>query len=99
MIEFSKLKPHPNIVLFRGMTTNPFCLVFDYCEGGSLENYINGNHGKISLNQKLSWSSDIANGMTHLHFGLNGQEIIHRDLASRNILVLLFCEVDKDEVG
>lgn len=30
---------------------------------------------------------DIAKGMLHLHTGIEGEQIIHRDLAVRNILL------------
>jgi len=84
----SKLSPHPNVVLFRGVTLppDPFSIVVDFCEGGSLIDLLYSDK-VISNVEKLSFIRDIAQGMCHLHKGVNGIAVIHRDLAVRNILL------------
>ncbi|PRP84500.1 LRR receptor-like serine/threonine-protein kinase GSO1-like [Planoprotostelium fungivorum] len=65
------LRPHPNVVLFMGITLppEPLSLVTEYCGGGSLF--------------RKKFITQIAQGMLHLHL----ERIIHRDLAIRNILL------------
>jgi len=84
----SLLAPHPNVLLFRGVTVEPFCIVTDFCDGGSLKNILSST-AEITYEQKLKWISDIAKGMAHLHNGVGDPKVIllHRDLASRNILL------------
>lgn len=57
-------------------------LVTEYCEGGTLRDFIDG---KISLNieQKLKIIIDILSGLSYVHL----QGIIHRDLKPENILL------------
>lgn len=89
--------PHPNVVLFRGITLPPdpgnstwissayylVCIVTEYCDGGSLLEYIKKNVGNISNEKMISLAIDIARGMFHLHTGIHDKEVIHRDLAAR----------------
>ncbi len=58
-------------------------LVLEYCEGGSVDKFVQDAHFKPSLSVQLDLISGIARGMLHLH----KNNIIHRDLAARNILV------------
>jgi len=82
------LPAHPNVVMFRGITVppDPLSIVTDYCNGGSLSEYLK-NHPKIPISEKIQFIKDIAKGMLHLHCAAPGKEVIHRDLASRNILL------------
>jgi len=82
------LPVHPNVVLFRGITVppDPLSIVTDYCNGGSLIEYLK-NNPKIPISEKIQFIKDIAKGMLHLHCGIPGKEVIHRDLAARNILL------------
>jgi len=82
------LPPHPNVVLFRGVTVppDPLSIVTDYCNGGTLSEYLK-NHPNLPISEKLQFIKDIAKGMLHLHCGIPGKEVIHRDLAARNILL------------
>jgi len=83
-----KLPVHPNVVLFRGITlpSDPLSIVTDFCEGGSLETYLEHNRN-LSIDLKIQFIKDIAKGMLHLHCGFPEYEVIHRDLAARNILL------------
>jgi len=82
------LPVHPNVVMFRGVTVppDPLSIVTDYCNGGSLSEYLK-NHPKIPISEKLQFIKDIAKGMLHLHCGIPEKEVIHRDLATRNVLL------------
>jgi len=82
------IPPHPHLVLFRGVTLppDPWTIVVNYCNGGSLYAYLH-KQDKLEDSVKLSFATDIAKGMVHLHFAIDGVEIIHRDLAARNILL------------
>jgi len=88
-VTMRNLPAHPNVVLFRGVTLppDPMCIVLDFAPGGSLYAYINNLHNKISDEQMITFAQDIARGMLHLHTGIKNKEVIHRDLASRNILL------------
>eukprot|EP01119_Soliformovum_irregulare_P004195 TRINITY_DN15204_c0_g1_i1.p1 TRINITY_DN15204_c0_g1~~TRINITY_DN15204_c0_g1_i1.p1 ORF type:complete len:1031 (-),score=194.78 TRINITY_DN15204_c0_g1_i1:231-3323(-) len=78
----SKLRPHPHVVLFLGITVppQPLTIITEYCGGGSLYSLFTT---EISLSRKKSILLGIARGMLHLH----REFIIHRDLACRNVLL------------
>jgi len=82
------LPVHPNVILFRGVTVppDPLSIITDYCNGGSLSEYLK-NHPNLPISEKLQFIKDIAKGMLHLHCGIPGKEVIHRDLATRNVLL------------
>jgi serine/threonine protein kinase len=50
---------------------------------GSLDKLLFDTKEHISNEKKIEWIHEIANGMCHLH----KFNIVHRDLASRNILL------------
>jgi len=84
-----RIPPHPAVVGFKGVakTTNAllgetYCLVLEFCEGGSLKDYLKSN-AKINERQNLEFIQRICEGLSHLHkYG-----IIHRDVAARNVLL------------
>ncbi|KAL3317981.1 Receptor tyrosine-protein kinase erbB-2 [Cichlidogyrus casuarinus] len=59
------------------------CLVSPYVPLGSLDKYLEKHRREISGETLLNWCRQIADGMSHLE----GLGVIHRDLASRNVLV------------
>jgi len=85
---------HPNTVLFFGVTKEPIALVMEYCQNGSLYQYIH-SPAEITYSTQKNFLLGIARGMLHLHF----YNIIHRDLAARNILLTNNFDVKVSDFG
>jgi len=78
------LRPHSNVVLFYGLCRDPLLSISEYLSNGSLENYLkNEKENNLEFNLILQFLIGIGRGMYHLHC----EKIIHRDLASRNVLL------------
>jgi len=82
-----KLRPHTNILQLLGICTQtgkPFIIVTEFVALGSLYNFIRTPIGKkqIDANQ-LNITRGIVSGMYHLIT----ENIIHRDLEARNVLL------------
>eukprot|EP01117_Protostelium_nocturnum_P014323 TRINITY_DN5446_c0_g2_i3.p1 TRINITY_DN5446_c0_g2~~TRINITY_DN5446_c0_g2_i3.p1 ORF type:complete len:1553 (+),score=475.01 TRINITY_DN5446_c0_g2_i3:123-4781(+) len=90
-----RLRPHPHVVLFLGITfpPHPLALATEFCEMGGLYNYLREN--EVSDEQKMNFIVGIARGMLHLHH----ERVIHRDLAVRNILLNKFLEPKVSDFG
>jgi len=77
------LRPHVNVVQFLGITSSPtLCIVTEFLDQGSLYHLVFSN-AKIDSNLLMNVVKGIAAGMLHLH----REGIVHRDLATRNILL------------
>ncbi|PRP84431.1 putative leucine-rich repeat receptor-like protein kinase [Planoprotostelium fungivorum] len=89
------LRPHPNLVMFIGMTIppQPLTMITEFCDGGSLYDYIRKN--KVDFDLKMKWINGIALGMLHLH----KENVVHRDLAVRNILLTKYLEPKVSDFG
>eukprot|EP00795_Rhopilema_esculentum_P004706 gene4706-21000_t len=84
---------HPNVLKCEGLAwhKNSLCLLTEYITGGSLDDLLTKKSPLLSTWQaKLSVALEIARGMHYLH----SQGVIHRDLASKNILIR-----QKDDFG
>lgn len=88
------LIPHPNTILFYGVTNEPASIVMEYCQNGSLYYHLHSSVD-ISLEAKRRILLGVARGMSHLHF----YNVIHRDLAARNILLMQNWEVKVSDFG
>lgn len=77
------LKPHPHVVRVFGSAKkeDKYMLIMEYCNGGSCNDYIEKHHP--SMDTKVKWIKEIISGLIHLH----ESNIIHRDIAARNILI------------
>ena len=58
-------------------------IVMEYCDRGSLLEYLRENDSKLSTKERLLFAQHIALGLRYL----KSRSIIHRDLACRNVLV------------
>jgi hypothetical protein len=81
------LRPHPNVVQLFGFSvhpeTNSVILILEFCNGGSLDIALYQPDGAIELSKKLYWLKSTCKGISHLH----SNNIVHRDIAARNILL------------
>jgi hypothetical protein len=82
-----QLRPHPNIVQLLGFSVHPetdsIILIIEFCEGGSLDKKLYDGEVEISLQTSVQWLTGIAKGLNHLH----ANNVIHRDVAARNVLI------------
>ncbi|KAL7714320.1 Protein kinase [Entamoeba marina] len=62
---------------------DPLSLIMEYCDSGTLYQYINDLSFQYTWLDTLSFANDIAIGMLSLH----DRQIVHRDLKSPNILL------------
>ena len=85
---------HPNIVEFLGCPayfpgeseadqSNSFGFVFEFCSNGSLFSVIHEKRTKFAFDEKIRLMKELATSLVYLH----SEEIIHRDISSRNILL------------
>ena len=81
----AQVPPHSNVVSLIGVCTTgtPILLLMSYCENSSLRSCLINYGIIIDVNSKLQIALDIARGMEHL----SKHHVIHRDLATRNVLV------------
>jgi len=77
------MSPHPNIVRFLGYVENPLCLVVEYVPDGDLSSLISSGKFSINFYSFLKIAKEFAAAMLHAH----KMNIIHCDLAARNLLV------------
>jgi len=75
------LRPHANCIRLFGICREPFSIITELMENGSLADLIQKKDLSESLANKISLG--IAKGMVHLHY----ENIVHRDLAARNVLL------------
>jgi len=78
-----KLRPHVNVVQFLGITSTPqLCIITEYLDQGSLFHLV-FSEAKVDAKTLMNVVKGIASGMLHLH----REGLVHRDLATRNILL------------
>lgn len=90
---------HPNLVLLMGASVShsPICIVTEFCAGGTLFHLLHEQRFRLSLQQKLKVSLDIARGCLFLH--TSTPPIIHKDLKSLNILLSSSVSSENDPVN
>ena len=79
----AKIPPHPNVVQFIGITQNPLMLITELVNGGSLDSRLKPGKPVVGWDDILRWCTGIVSGIQHLH----NNNIFHRDLATRNVLI------------
>uniref|UniRef100_A0A8C9SM39 Tyrosine-protein kinase n=1 Tax=Scleropages formosus TaxID=113540 RepID=A0A8C9SM39_SCLFO len=86
-IEILKSLQHENIVKYKGVCYSAgrrnLRLIMEYLPFGSLRDYLIKNKDRIDHKKLLHYASQICKGMDYLA----SKRYIHRDLATRNILV------------
>ena len=84
-----KIAPHSNVACLYGLVPAPPALVLEFCDGGSLDQALgleDPAHGRVFSDAECRHLAlGVARGMAHLH----AARIVHRDLASRNVLLRL----------
>ncbi|KAG0698931.1 kinase-like domain-containing protein [Suillus ampliporus] len=85
-IKISSTLRHENIVPLLGVTRQfgvfP-ALVSPWIRNGTLTEYLQDNHEKLSYGKKFALLRDVARGLQYLH----SQSIVHGDLSGSNVLV------------
>ncbi|KAF0349989.1 kinase-like protein [Gigaspora margarita] len=76
---------HPNIIKFYGVTRDRgfYNMILQLANNGDLREYLKTNFSKLKWTDKLQMAREISDGLEFLH----KNDIIHRDLHSKNILV------------
>ncbi|NP_001085288.3 janus kinase 2 isoform X2 [Xenopus laevis] len=86
-IEILKSLQHDNIVRYKGVCYSAgrrnLRLIMEYLPYGSLRDYLQKHKDRLDFKKLLQYSSQICKGMEYLTI----KRYIHRDLATRNVLV------------
>lgn len=95
----ASLRPSVNVVLFLGVCLptpqTPLCILSEFCDNGSLDNFLKKYRGVISNNMKLRIVLGVAKGMYHI----SRERIIHKDLAARNVFLSKSYDVKVGDFG
>ncbi|MCP9257496.1 Tyrosine-protein kinase [Dirofilaria immitis] len=88
---------HPNIVKFHGICYDipSVCIIMERCTGGSLDNHLQQWACKISIGERILYSLGAAKGMCYLQ----ENDMIHRDLATRNCLISKYGTIKISDFG
>ncbi|CAG8557315.1 7169_t:CDS:2 [Diversispora eburnea] len=82
-----EVNQHDNIIKLFGISKEPLTdrclLVLQYANDGDLRSYLTKNFEKLDWKKKINMAKDIALGLYYIH----AENIAHRDLHSKNILV------------
>ncbi|VDN03742.1 unnamed protein product [Thelazia callipaeda] len=75
---------HRRIIEFYGISADKIpMIVMEYCPGGSLDLHLQKFKEEISTAERIAYIFEISDGMRYLE----RKKCIHRDLATRNILI------------
>ncbi|XP_029155540.1 tyrosine-protein kinase hopscotch [Nylanderia fulva] len=95
-IQIMKTLKHRNIVKILGNISEPKCLIMEFVEHGSLATYLQSNRKTLRSPKKLlHFALDIATGMDYL----GSKNVVHRDVATRNVLVVSETHVKISDFG
>jgi len=66
------LRPHANVISFRGFCLDPLSIITKYYSQGNLEKYLRSNEASnFPFIRRLELAKGIAMGLAHLHSGKN----------------------------
>jgi tRNA A-37 threonylcarbamoyl transferase component Bud32 len=89
-----ELPPHAHVVALVGYCERPhLCICVEFCSGGSLDVYLRAH--RTPLKRLLKWAADAAAGVEHLH----RHNVVHRDLAVRNLLLTFENDIKVADFG
>ncbi|GBB91008.1 hypothetical protein RclHR1_01810011 [Rhizophagus clarus] len=71
------------ISISKDQRTKEYILVMEHANGGDLQYYLEKNFNKLTWNDKKRLAFQIADGLYYLH----NENILHRDLHSKNIVI------------
>lgn len=74
---------HKNVIQILGFCSDPFCIITEFAEHGDLKAYLIKKKKHITFTTMINIIRGIAAGMSHIH----KSNIMHKDLAARNILL------------
>ncbi|KAF0551475.1 kinase-like protein [Gigaspora margarita] len=83
---WQRVSNYPNVIPFYGVTkdsSGQYNLILQYANEGNLREYLENNFMKLQWMDKLRIAKEIAHGLLSLH----DNNIIHRNLHSKNILI------------
>ena len=85
LMELELAQDHKNIVPLHGYCEEPVALVYEYMEGGSLQEVLDSEtiRSSFTLEQRVDAILQIAHGLAYLH----DKDICHRDCKPENILL------------
>eukprot|EP01116_Phalansterium_solitarium_P025549 TRINITY_DN9825_c0_g1_i2.p1 TRINITY_DN9825_c0_g1~~TRINITY_DN9825_c0_g1_i2.p1 ORF type:complete len:443 (+),score=138.44 TRINITY_DN9825_c0_g1_i2:287-1615(+) len=87
--QMERLRPHPNVVAILGVCRPGYegecapSIVCEFINGGSLDSLVLDSQASLPLEMVFNILRDVAAGMGHLH----AENILHCDLAARNVLL------------
>lgn len=83
---FALLDSHPNIVSYYGGSMREDCryIVMELAVGETLMHYMNRKGGRLSVEEALSYFSQILSALSHAH----GKGIVHRDVKPQNVRLI-----------
>ena len=96
-IDLMKQLRHPNLVTLLGVCTDvrPYLMIMEFLKGGSLEEWLPDNGPKVSQERLTFMLHQVALGFV----ALGQASLVHRDLASRNVLVDEYMHVKVADYG
>lgn len=83
---FALLDSHPNIISYYGGSMREDCryIVMELAVGETLMHYMNRKGGRLSVEEALSYFSQILSALSHAH----GKGIVHRDVKPQNVRLI-----------
>ncbi len=92
---------HPHVLPALQLLYEPLALVTPFCKNGSLEQLLVADRhprrraADVSMQERLLWAAQAASGVEELH----AHGIVHRDVATRNLLLNSAWEVQVSDFG
>lgn len=88
---------HENIVEYRdyGSVGNTFFFAVDYCNGGSLSQYVARSLGRVPWQTALPFFRHVLEGLAHAH----AKHVVHRDIKPENIFLHTEGETTVAKIG